>query len=376
MTSIREGDDEREAIFCDECGGRTISSCGETVCIDCGIILEKTRTFGIEFRESKEYPSIPKSIRDHSEIGSRPSFVGGLGSYIGFRKNFFFRDMKGKPLPPKKQHLFAHLKAVYNSQNRIRGQETVYRCLCSLQRVVEILRLPKSISRRAAYLFRKAIARQKRIRGTTSLILMGYCLLLATREFDRSMPSRAEDIARAFQNLGHRVTTKALMRVGSEYRDLSVLGRKPVQAEEYLGRIMNKVIADKRVLGKLRQHTIEPLQYQQKMIAICGRLLERINGAERGGRNPYIFAASTIYAVERSLAKKEKRRSLLTQKIVAEITDVAEYSIRDHFCSVLKKHSRSLQVHEQTTPSHSAVSSPPEKVPKSQRKAILISRRR
>jgi transcription initiation factor TFIIIB Brf1 subunit/transcription initiation factor TFIIB len=66
-------------------------------------------------------------------------------------------------------------------------------------------------------------------------------------------------------------------------------------------------------------------------------ILRKISNADRGGRSPYAFAVSTVYAAEKLLAKSERRKSVITQKLLAEITGVAEYTIREHFCTVLKK---------------------------------------
>jgi len=364
-----------ELAQCKECGGKTLLSNGEIVCTKCGLVHEETSTFDIDHPFHQRCSQAFSRILDHAEIGSRPYFLGGLGAYIDFDRTFFFRDRRGRPLTPEKQRLFAHLKAAYDVQDRFRGHETTYRCFCSLNRVAEILKLPKTIRRRAAYLFRKAIRSQRRVKRGTSLVLMGYCILLATREFDRTSPSRIREIAEAFQKLGHRVTAKAIVRVGSEYRDLLVPRQYPLRSEDYLGKILDRVVSDKRILHKLRRLSIEPFEYQKSMISVCNTLLKGISGAERGGRNPYVFAASTVYAGEIYLAKREKRKTVLTQKTTAGIAGVAEYSIREHFCSVLKRHLKHLYDYEQITPSHSPVSDPSEGDSTLHLKPIPISRR-
>lgn len=362
-----------ELFRCRECGGDTISSQGEIVCSSCGLVLTEISVFDINHPIDQKYSPISSSMWDQNEMGSQPNFVGGLGGYIGFKKGYFFRDRKGRPLPAKRQRFFAHLKAIYDQQNRFRGYETTYRCFCSLNRVAEMLRLPKTVRRRSAYLFRKAITGQKRAKGTTSLMLMGYCILHATREFDKTVPSRTREIAEAFQKLGHRVTVKAISRVGSEYRHLFTPEQRLLRSENYLGRNLEKITSNTLVLQKIRRLSIDRFRYQRNMILVCNDILERINGAERGGRNPYIFSASTIYAGERYLARQTRRKPLLTQKLTAEIVGVAEYSIREHFCSVLKKHIDLLPDYEETTPAHSPVSEPSAGGPNLHLNPILMS---
>jgi transcription initiation factor TFIIIB Brf1 subunit/transcription initiation factor TFIIB len=348
-----------EASLCRECGGNTVSSQGEIVCSSCGLVVTEISVLSIHHPFDQIHYYASPTIREQNEMGSQPNFVGGLGGYIGFNRGFFFRDRKGTPLPAEKQRLFAHLKAAYDQQNRFRGYETTYRCFCSLNRVAEMLRLPKTVRRRAAYLFRKAIASQKKPKGITSLMLMGYCILYATREFDRTVPSRTQEIAEAFQKLGHRVSAKAISRVGSEYSHLFTPEQQLIRSEDYLGRNLERVTSNKKVLKKMSLLSIDRFRYQRNMLHICNDLLRRINGAERGGRNPYIFSASTIYTGERYFAEQTRRKPLLTQKLTAEIIGVAEYSIREHFCSVLKKHIQLLPDYEEITPEHSPVSDPP-----------------
>ena len=60
-------------------------------------------------------------------------------------------------------------------------------------------------------------------------------------------------------------------------------------------------------------------------------ILEEIPASKRGGRNPFIFTVSAAYASDRIIANEHGRKSVLTQKLASRATDVAEYSIRDHF---------------------------------------------
>lgn len=360
-------------VRCKECGGETVSSQGEIVCTHCGLVIGESHTLYVDSLFNKGRSPFDSRILGQNEIGSRPYFVGGLGAYIGFNRSFFFKDRNGRPLSEDKQHLFGHLKATYDRQNRFRGHETTYRCFCSLNRVAEILRLPRMVSQRAAYLFRKAIRSQRRVKGATSVTLMGYCVFLATREFDRTIPSRIREITAAFRRLGHRVTVKSVLRLGSEYRDLLAVRQQPFRSEDYLVRILDKVVSDAQVLHRLGQVPIDPLGYQHRMISVSSELLGRINGADRGGRNPYVFAVSTVYAGERCLARESGRKTILTQKILAKIAGVAEYSIREHFCSVLKRH---LDSYELIVPQHSQVFDPSEGTSSLHLKPIRISRRR
>lgn len=299
-----------ELARCKECGGDTVFSCGEIVCTNCGLVLAESVTFDTDLPCSQKYSPAGSKVLDHAEIGSQPYFVGGLGAYIGFDRSFYFRDRRGKPLPVESQRLYAHLKAAYDRQNRFRGYETTYRCFCALNRVAESLRLPRTIRRRAAYLFRKAIASQRTVERETSLVLMGYCMLLAIREFDRTAPSKIKEIAAAFQKIGHRVKPKTIARVGSEYRDLLTPRQGPLRSEDYMGRILDRVVSDKRVLEELRRLSMNPFEYRKDITQVIVSILSRIKAPERGKESIRLCSLNNLRCRSKSCEADESEADI------------------------------------------------------------------
>ena len=86
-----------------------------------------------------------------------------------------------------------------------------------------------------------------------------------------------------------------------------------------------------RVLSKVKSRGWNPQAYE---IALRDKMLEilrQIPSSKRGGRNPFIFTVSAAYAGDRLIAEERGRRAVLTQKLASSATEVAEYSIRDHF---------------------------------------------
>jgi len=65
-------------------------------------------------------------------------------------------------------------------------------------------------------------------------------------------------------------------------------------------------------------------------------ILDSIPASKRGGRNPFIFVVSVAYASDRIVAVEHGRHSVLTQKLASNATEVAEYSIRDHYGMIKK----------------------------------------
>jgi transcription initiation factor TFIIIB Brf1 subunit/transcription initiation factor TFIIB len=66
--------------------------------------------------------------------------------------------------------------------------------------------------------------------------------------------------------------------------------------------------------------------------------LENLSKWERGGRNPFILTGAIIYLADKLLTADYNLKAVLTQKLVSEATEIAEYSIRDHYVNLLKPH--------------------------------------
>ncbi len=77
-------------------------------------------------------------------------------------------------------------------------------------------------------------------------------------------------------------------------------------------------------------------EYHDKLMRKCQEIFKKMDLVKRGGRNPFIFTGAVIYLANRLLAKEYFQKTILTQKMVSEVTNIAEYSIRDHYVNVLK----------------------------------------
>ncbi len=79
-------------------------------------------------------------------------------------------------------------------------------------------------------------------------------------------------------------------------------------------------------------------EYFHLLLLETRALLQKIPFKARGGRNPYIFTVSTAYAADHIVSKNKLGvRAILSQKAIAEATNVAEYSVRDHYARVIRE---------------------------------------
>ncbi|MHA1211156.1 MAG: hypothetical protein ACTSSH_01730 [Candidatus Heimdallarchaeota archaeon] len=108
------------------------------------------------------------------------------------------------------------------------------------------------------------------------------------------------------------------------------------KSEDYLQRIVSSILQNHDVLNRLKALKLPSRDYNSKLLQLSREILADTNLKIRGGRNPYIFAVSVVYCADRIVGKIRNHRQVLTQKALANICKVAEYSIRDHHRTVLK----------------------------------------
>ena len=319
---------------CSECSGLIVLHQGEYVCSKCGLVSHRQYVIPSYIMNNEEASS-RKLGKSFMNLGERLHIVDGLGSYMDYHRSYFFHDVGGGSLPPKKQKLFRRLKYRYDLNTRVYKRQTDYRAFKTLNHVASTLSLSDKIRNRAAYYYRKVV---KKMKGsiTNHILIMALCVFLSIREYGRNAPLTLKEISNAFSQLGHKMSEKMILKAALRLR--SVVGFVPNirKSEEYICRIISEVIESPKTRSRLAERKIDPEGYKEKLQRKAFEILQKIPSHLRGGRNPYIFAAATIYTADQTLAKETGDMYVLTQKMIAEITKVAEYSIRDHFCSLLK----------------------------------------
>jgi transcription initiation factor TFIIIB Brf1 subunit/transcription initiation factor TFIIB len=102
--------------------------------------------------------------------------------------------------------------------------------------------------------------------------------------------------------------------------------------------LINQVIHHKDLLERLEKKEAlwSKNEFQNNLLIKCRKILIELPILHRGGRNPFILTGAIIYLADKLLAKENKQKSILTQKIISEATHIAEYSIRDHYVNLLK----------------------------------------
>ncbi|MFX1575367.1 MAG: hypothetical protein ACFFB0_21745 [Promethearchaeota archaeon] len=337
MISInqKEKKDNNNAFeVCPECGGNIIINSFERICNRCGLIVnEFFRESSFIFNQNDKLNNLSKQ---YVSLGTRTDFIGGLGSFIDYENSIFLKDKTGKLLPPNEQKLFRRLKKNYDQFLRIKNHETEYRIFNILNKISLYLNLNKNIRNNAAYYYKKIIKSESKVINNISLI--AFCIFYAVRKEYHNAPITINEISKAFQNYGHRVNPRLILRDGVKYKHFIKNHSLPHKSEDYLIRLINQVVNHKDLVERLKKKGVfwSKREFQNKLILECRKILKALPVSLRGGRNPFILTGAIIYLADKLLAKRNSQKAILTQKIISEVTNIAEYSIRDHYVNLLK----------------------------------------
>ncbi len=305
---------------CNNCGSiNDVTTNGYIVCTKCGTAKDR------EYVDQIAIFSNEKTSTQHTSIGKNIDFVGALGSHIGYASGYLIGS-RGKKLSHKTIQRYQRIIKLHQNRARLEGNATHLRTMIAFTRVFNSLSISVDIKFRSLHLYWKHVNSLKRI--TNHVLLIALCLLQAVREVEKRAPIRFSEIISAFTNNGHRVTNKNILRLAREFGiSLSTTRRKP---EDYIERVCYQIRSNKEICNKLVSRSISPGQYETILILLGNKLLEHLSRTERGGVQPYPFAVSIIYLADRAFAKYLKRKPILTQKLLANASRSAEFTIRDH----------------------------------------------
>ncbi|MFX1590269.1 MAG: hypothetical protein ACFFC1_19220 [Promethearchaeota archaeon] len=319
---------------CPECEGNTIITSHEMICQECGLIIDQI------YKESSylfdNFLNQNNLNKQYVALGDRTDFVGGLGTFIDYENSKYLKDNSGKLLSPNEQKLYRRLKKNYSQFLRIKNHETEYRVFNILNKITTYLNLNKNIRNNAAYYYKKIVKNEKKVINNISLI--AFCTFYAARKELHNAPININEISQAFQNFGHRVNPRLILRDGLRYKIHLNNKITPHRSEDYLIRLVDQVVNHNELEVRLKKKAClwKKNEYKIELINNCQKILKQLNSWDRGGRNPFILTGAIIYLADKLLANNNNHKSILTQKLISEATHIAEYSIRDHYVNLLK----------------------------------------
>lgn len=310
----------------------------DSVCFDCGEVLEQCF-------QSNNYNSVgqSKSLDTNYNplflaLGEVVHKVGNLGSTIYCPSNKAIVDYNGIKVSGKVQTQFTRLMKMHNNA-KVRNFETSYRAFKSLSTVVSQLGISNQIRDRASYLFKKITNQLEKGEISNHIHLIALCLLLAIKESGENAPITLGSLVKSFQSLGHRIDQKSIIQISLQLRPKFpqlFLSRKR-QPSDFIPKILSDVLTSERVRRRIEFFGEKQDVYEQVLRKHTLKLLEKANPKLRGGRNPFILSVASVYSADKLVAVLNKRKPIITQKILSDLAKCPEYTIRDHWRGLFRK---------------------------------------
>ena len=278
--------DVRHDETCPECGGRTRVADAETVCADCGLVVEADRIdHGPEWRSFDDDDTNPE--RTGAPL-TRSRHDRGLSTEIG----------RSTTVKGRKRRRLARMRTQHNrariSSKRDRNKVYAY---TEIRRLTGALELPDSIRDTACSLFDSAQS-ESLLRGRSLEGFACACVYVASRTAD--VPRTVEEVC-----------TEAKATVSEHEAAFDAMNRElglplgPTAPDEYLPRFASSLDCAPVVERRARE--------------FADRAVEE---GIANGRNPAGVAAGCLYAAAREFDAD------VTQGDVAELADVTTVTVR------------------------------------------------
>ena len=283
---------------CPECGGLIRTASEETICKDCGLVIEEHRidtspewrTFG-DTEENPERTGAPLTPSRHDR---------GLSTVIGRGT-----DGNGNTLSGAKRRQLGRLRREHSRGRwRSKAERNLAHGLTETRRVASALDLPQSIRDQACTLFRSA-SREDLLPGRSIEAIAAACVHAACR--CNGLPLTIEEIAEV-----------AAVDLGSVENGYRVLNREldipaqPMRPSVFVPRFASDLDLPERI------------RHRASELARAGEDTGIATGARPSG-----FAAACIYHAG------QERGHPLTQDAVADVAGTSAATVRSHRDSIV-----------------------------------------
>ena len=296
-----EAERRQDELTCPECNGRLESGGAETVCADCGLVVDdehidrgpEWRAFDSAEKDEKSRVGAPTTKMMHDD---------GLSTNIGWQN----KDAYGNSLSSSQRQKVQRMRT-WNERFRTRDskERNLKQALGEIERMSSALGLPKSVRETASMIYRQAL--KKDMLPGRSIEGMATASLHAAARMEQ-LPRSVDEITAVSRV--DEVEFKRAYRYLNRELQLEV---QPPDPNEYLPRFASELDVDEATERRARE------------------LLEtgkRFN--LHSGKSPVGLAAAAIYAAAKSTNEP------LTQSDVSEVTDISEVTIRNRYQELLE----------------------------------------
>ncbi|SFR46098.1 transcription initiation factor IIB [Halogeometricum limi] len=297
-------EETNETLRCPECGSTSLvtdAEHGETVCEDCGLVVEEDavdhgpewRAFDSAEKDQKSRVGAPTTNMMHDK---------GLSTNIGWQN----KDAYGNSLSSTQRQKMERLRT-WNERFRTRDskERNLKQALGEIDRMASALGLPDNVRETASVIYRRALDDDllpgRSIEGVATSALYASARMAGT--------PRSLDEITSVSRVGKDEISRTYRYVVRELK----LEIEPADPEQYVPRFASELDLSDESERRARQ-----LLQTAKQQGI------------HSGKSPVGLAAAAIYAA--SLLANEK----VTQSQVSEVANISEVTIRNRYHELLE----------------------------------------
>jgi transcription initiation factor TFIIB len=294
-----EREDEQTRV-CPECSGSLRFDDGETVCAECGLVVEETnidhgpewRAFDSKEKDQKSRVGAPTTNMMHDR---------GLSTNIGWQN----KDAYGNSLSSRQREQMQRLRT-WNERFRTRDskERNLKQALGEIDRMASALGLPETVRETASVIYRRALSEDllpgRSIEGVATASLYAAARQAGT--------PRSLDELEVVSRVDKMELTRTYRYIVRELK----LEIKPADPEQYVPRFASDLDLSDEAERRARE------------------LLRNAKGEGlHSGKSPVGLAAAAVYAA--ALLTNEK----VTQSQVSEVANISEVTIRNRYKELL-----------------------------------------
>ncbi|MFX0094133.1 MAG: hypothetical protein ACFFBD_20515 [Candidatus Hodarchaeota archaeon] len=321
---------EKDTTTCEECGGTLVQTTSDFVCQSCGLVNRKVYVNP----NAEMFHDTDKEIC-HFEKSNRSWIHDDLGSFLDYRNSTHFRNSQGKSLQKEKQCDLIRQKKLNDLHSNEPNKKRLYRALRILSRIVGTLELSGAIKEDSAKLFRLS---ENKLTGIVFIAeMIGGAIYLSIRT-NSNENLRLKKLVEAFTNNGYNVRPNKILEAAALIRKEVKRPLRILRPIDYYETILSKISQDSRVIQTLEKKKMIPEIFFQDIRSSYHLFLKKITLERREGRNTYVLACATFVGADMLLAHTQKNRksSFIPQNLLANVLDVAEFTLREHFLKIVK----------------------------------------
>jgi transcription initiation factor TFIIIB Brf1 subunit/transcription initiation factor TFIIB len=294
---------------CDECATPLIPLEQSLVCPSCGLLHEQvyqTRT-------------------------PLPGFKQRLGSLITIVNSDLRRGVH------QNEKLHAKYRKLGDLQESIcRGYYLdIFRLKQDLQGIAESLLLPPEVVELTMNLFSETTSKVRNPYNSHALLL-AVCFIKVTREMGNLAPVKIIEAVEAFDARGYKFSPRLLAKTLYYASNLMPV-KKFRNCEDCIGKVIQKLGQTPFLRLRADAIDLDMKDYLSQLERLSGALLGNVPPVKRSGRNPFLLAASSVYASSTVISKEKGINSLFTKTEFSREVGIAEYTLRSHLAEIFNK---------------------------------------